>query len=44
VKAFMADDYVIDVHKLNKRFNGRPAVENLSLKVKKRRNLRFSGS
>src|SRR5436305_493072 len=31
----MSDDYVIDVHNLNKSFNGKPAVVDLSLKVKR---------
>lgn len=31
----MTDDYVVDVHQLNKRFNGKPAVADLSLKVKR---------
>lgn len=30
----MTDDYVIDVHDLNKSFNGKPAVIDVSLKVK----------
>src|SRR5246500_1927600 len=31
----MTDEYVIDVHNLNKSFAGRPAVQNLSLQVKR---------
>jgi ABC-2 type transport system ATP-binding protein len=31
----MSEDYIIDVHDLNKSFNGKPAVINVSLKVKR---------
>src|SRR5579885_886306 len=31
----MSDDYVVDVHDLNKSFNGKPAVNNVSLKVRR---------
>lgn len=31
----MTDDYVVDVHDLSKSFNGKPAVTNVSLKVKR---------
>lgn len=31
----MVDEYVVDVHNLNKSFAGKPAVVNLSLKVKR---------
>lgn len=31
----MADEFVIDVHNLSKKFAGKPAVENVSLQVKK---------
>lgn len=31
----MVDEYAIDVHNLNKSFNGKPAVRNVSLKVKR---------
>lgn len=30
----MTDEYIVDVHNLNKSFNGKPAVINVSLKVK----------
>lgn len=31
----MTDEYIVDVHNLNKSFSGKPAVVNLSLKVKR---------
>ncbi len=31
----MADDYIVEVHNLNKSFNGKPAVVNVSLKIKR---------
>lgn len=31
----MTDEYVVDVHDLNKSFNGKPAVVNVSLKIKR---------
>lgn len=33
--ACMSNDYAVDVHNLNKSFNGKPAVVNLSLQVKR---------